>query len=323
MGENDTPTQEGPLANAQGTTLRGGRKDVDAGADTRAARSTGKRSTGQPVTVDDPAERGGSGLEQGLGESSGQRLTRPSNEEEDADEERDENDEDSADDVPDAWAQRQVSLQPDSTLSRTEFLHKYSGSTIAASNFEGVIEDRIRAIAEPGEPFEDDTPKSKRRQNLARKLMNGKIVRFASIEEKAAVLQTAKDIARRKPASPSKSKSKPKPQSSKQNEDQQDSESPDTVQSPSKAYKFAPLSGNVQSAIVEKMVKGSYDPAGLLTKAGQDNQNQRQTLLNGITKATMMNGTYLSRDGERLLQKVKSLLPAEKVQTQPQQRRKG
>lgn len=185
MGENDAATQEGPFA--QGVNMRA-RTDVDAGADTRAA-----RGTGQPVTLDDPAERGGSGIEPGRAEVRDERVSRPSPEE--------------VDDTP--WTQPAPEAKSRShliqleELSRNELLLQHSGSTIAASHFEFVIEDRLRGIAEPGMPELD---KHRRRENLAQKLRRGQLLRFDSKEEKAAVLEIAKNAARRHLRSSAKTK---------------------------------------------------------------------------------------------------------------------
>lgn len=297
MGENDGASQEGPFAQGVAVNVR---SDVDAGADTRAA-----RSTGQPFTVEGPAERGGSGVESGLGESTGERLARPPPEEDeeddDEDEEEDEGGEEDEDDVPDAWTEQQQQVtgpdhlfQPE-PLSRNELLYERSGSTLAASNFEGVIENRLRAIAEPGQTA--NTTRSL--PILAHRLMRGQLVRFESKEDKAAVLEIAKVIARRE------SRTFPKKKKS------------DEVQPPPKIYGFAPLPETVREAVVEKMVKGTYDEDGLL----QGKERYRQPVLNGVARATMMNGTYLAGDGERLLTKVRSLLPA--AATQQQQQQKG
>lgn len=277
------------------------RTDVDAGADTRAA-----RSTGQPITMEDTTERGGSGMEKGLAEVRDERITRPPPEEEeddDPDEEENGEEEQDDDEIPDAWTGEQRAVEGrdyvirQEQFSKKDLLLKQAGSTIAASNFEAVIEERLRKTAEYG-----TSPRTQR--VLARRFMRGQLVQFDSQEEKAAVLELVKTIA------------KPKGQFASKSEELEGS---DGVQKPPKEYKFAPLTGEVQKAIVDKMVRGSYDDDGIL----QGNEKYKQAALDNIARATAMNSTYLTGDGERLLKKVRSLLPVATSAQAPQQKKKS
>lgn len=274
MGENDSATQEGPLA--QGVNVRA-RTDVDAGADTRAA-----RATGQPVTLDDAAERAGSGMEPGRAEVRDERVIRPPPEE----------DEDAAETQQSPEAMERLHLVQLEQLSRNELLLEQNASTIAASNFEAVIEQRLRGIAEPDMSELDN---HRRRKNLAQKFRRGQLVRFDSKEEKAAVLEIAKNVARRHLRSPNKTKTS--------NED----ESPEAgaAQPLPKVYNFSPLPETVQTAMVEKIVNGKYDTAGSFS-----GEKYKQPVLNTVARAMTMNSSYLAGDGERLLKKVRGLLPA-------------
>lgn len=58
--------------------------------------------------------------------------------------------------------------------------------------------------------------------------------------------------------------------------------------------------------LAAKLIAGKYDEQGIL--AGK--QVYKQAILNELAKKTMINDTYLKQDGERLLKKVQSLLPA-------------
>lgn len=284
MGENDLATQEGPLA--QGVNIRA-RTDVEAGADTRAA-----RGTGQPVTLDDAAERGESGMEPGRAEMRDERVSRPPSEEA----------EDDATTHQLQEATRRSHLVQLEEPSRNELLLGQNGSTIAASNFEAVIEERLRGMTEPGISELDS---HRRHEILAQKFRRGQLVRFESVEEKAAVLEIAKNAARRR----RKSSNGVKPSS--------EDESPDAgvVQPAPRVYNFTPLPANVQTVMIDKIVRGRYDIDGSL-----HGDKYKQTVLNNVANATTMNSTYLAGDGERLLKKVRSLLPAA---TTPAQQRQG
>ena len=67
------------------------------------------------------------------------------------------------------------------------------------------------------------------------------------------------------------------------------------------------------------MVRGKYDDDGIL----QGNEKYKQAALNNIARATAMNSTYLAGDGERLLKKVRSLLPAASSAQAQQQKKKS
>lgn len=65
------------------------------------------------------------------------------------------------------------------------------------------------------------------------------------------------------------------------------------------------ISEERRKSIVDRFVKGEYDAEKVL-----NGENYKQTTLNEIAKQTMRNGTYLPSDGQRVLKKVQSLLPA-------------
>lgn len=169
-----------------------------------------------------------------------------------------------------------------------------NGSIIVANNFEGVVEDRIRIIAEPTQDGFRHPP------YLAQKLLNGGLIRFESHEEKDAVVAAAKEIAERRGRIIAKRKGMDEPLEPMN-------------------YEFAPLPEEVRKATMDKMVRGKYDEDGLL--AG-NSKYPKQPVLDGIARMTLKNGTYLSSDGERFLKKVHSLLPSQAAQ-QGQQKRAG
>ena len=246
-------------------------------------------------------------METGRTEVRDERISRPPPEEEeddDPDEEESGEEEEDDDEIPDAYTKDRRAVDgrhyiiESEQLSKTELLLNQDGATIAASNFEGVIEERLRNIVEPGVSQHDA---SSRTANLARRFMSGRPVRFTSQEEKAAVLEAANSISKRRTASRAKKAA-----------------DPDDVQAPPKEHNFAPLPEGVQSAMIDKMVRGTYDQSGVL-----QGDKYKQAALNNIAKATTMNGSYLSNDGDRLLKKVRSLLPTATSQPQQQKRKNG
>ncbi|KAK5120360.1 hypothetical protein LTR85_006299 [Meristemomyces frigidus] len=183
-----------------------------------------------------------------------------------------------------------VPFEPASPMKDDLLLAGNNAATIAAANFEGVLNDRIRTVAEPGQ-----LPSSSARSThyLAQKLLSRQIVQFVDAEEKKAVIDECRHITGR---------------GGKMTDQERAAKGPDNP-----PY-FEPLPEAVRKSLVGKMVNGVYDKDGLL----QGKQKHRQPLLNEVARITMRNGTYLGKDGDRLLKKVQSLLPA--MQTAQQQR---
>ncbi|KAK4629862.1 uncharacterized protein CLAFUR5_08764 [Fulvia fulva] len=69
--------------------------------------------------------------------------------------------------------------------------------------------------------------------------------------------------------------------------------------------RFDEMMGSTRGSLVKKLVAGRYDRKDWL---GGDKFKNRT--LNDVARNVMLNGTYLEKDGERLLKKVRSLLPA-------------
>lgn len=79
-----------------------------------------------------------------------------------------------------------VSFQPE-TVSRDEYLKLgQGGATIAAGNFAGVIEDRIKIVAEATQDDFRYAP------DIAKRMIRGELVSFKNEQEKADVLATIK-----------------------------------------------------------------------------------------------------------------------------------
>jgi hypothetical protein len=69
---------------------------------------------------------------------------------------------------------------------------------------------------------------------------------------------------------------------------------------------FRPLPESVQQGIIDRMVLGKYDEQGLLS----GKQVHRQPQLNTVAQELLKNSTYLAKDSEKLIGKLRGLLPS-------------
>lgn len=74
-----------------------------------------------------------------------------------------------------------------------------------------------------------------------------------------------------------------------------------------KLPKFYPLPQTAQQDIINRMVLGKYDKQGLLS--GKQVHKQ-QPLLDSIAKELLRNPTYLAKDADKLMSKLKGLIPS-------------
>lgn len=183
-----------------------------------------------------------------------------------------------------------VAFDPD-PVTRDEYLRLgQGGATIAAGNYEGVIEDRIKTLTELTQDGFRYPP------HLAKRLQSGEFVSFEDEEERDAVLRAFRthDVMSPYPKlqKTEKSAAEMKPRN-----------------------KFAPLSEASQKVMLDKLVRGKYGDM----KATP----YKHDILNHVARSTLQNGTYLSEDGNKFLKKVQSLLPAQVVARPPPQKRAG
>lgn len=151
------------------------------------------------------------------------------------------------------------------------------GATIAAGNFEGVIEDRLRMLAEPTQDSFRWAP------DIAARMMKGGFVSFNSAEEKAAVVDAAeKHVQKGLKAYPQQRLGEPAGR-------------PD--------HQFSPVPQKDQTALFDRLVRGTYTHPG--------SAPHKQSVLNDIVRNTLRNPTYLEADQSKLLKKIRTLLPAE------------
>ena len=276
MGANDPASREGPTGQGIGRAVATEEDVPDSSVMARGARSPHEG-------VEEPSA-GGAAV---MGASSEGRQTVRLAEEEEEDLE---DEEDTEGEAP-VQTRRRVAepyvTEPSKALSKDNLL--YSGqetSTIAGGNVQGVISDHLRMIAHPGEKAGSERDP----RQLAAKMMAGQLVHFRSEAEKVATNdfarkrtgQQASNQARRKGSAPG-----------------------ETRPAPPKSY-FAPVPEGVRKSITDVMVKGVYDPEGVL----EGKQKYKNPLLNDLARSTLMNSTYMKSDGDRFLRKVQSLLPA-------------
>ena len=162
MGENDTASQEGPLAQGAGAPIRADEDVSDSSKLSRGARTPHD-------AVEEPAAGGTSVMGATRHSGDAQRTTR----------------------LP-ASGNPPPTIQPGTPSSADLLSGTYSPATIAGAGFESVIENRMKTVAGPGQQDARDP------RYLAQKMMSGQFVRFASREERAAVEEQAKKIAERR-----------------------------------------------------------------------------------------------------------------------------
>ena len=123
-------------------------------------------------------------------------------------------------------------------VTRAELLHSGQGNaTITAGNFEGVIQDRVKALTERSHATTRYAPE------MAKTMMRGGLISFNSPEERDAVVGAAKDYAHRLKRSASNVRKG----------------LPDIVSE----FGFAPLPDKLQDSIVDRYVRGRHtDLAG-------------------------------------------------------------
>jgi len=287
MGENSPPEREGPLAQGVGRPVRPQDDEVDGTLQIRETRTPNS-------AIEEPAQGGASVM----GEET---LAASTNEK--AEDDKHSGRSNKVARRKSSGVSTPVSTAPRIPPSGTPFestmptqeqllLSGSNTSTMAGANFESVLNNRIRTSTDP-------SYSSSRRSipELAHRLARAKIVQFESKDEQKAVENLLREHHSRKW----------------------------TIKDQQRADKglgtdpyFRPLPKSVRNSLVQSVVKGVYDSEGILNGGAQ---KHKQPVLNEIAKMTMMNGTYLSGDGERFLRKVQSLLPAA-VQA-GQQRRGG
>ncbi len=264
MGENHTTTQEGPQA--QGVARLAASEDVP--DTTRLAR--GVRSPHD--SVEEPADGGAAVMESNDARQGTDGAA-------------------STSDAVQTGHEHGTPYNPGNIVVPTQFipgpvradtLLQHRPATLAGGGPEAIIEERVNTIANAG-----TLEHTRGVGYLAHRLMAGRIVRFASKEERAAVQDAARKIAEQTIQTTIRKR-----------------ERFDNTKKPT--HKFAPLPKPVLQDMVETQVAGFYSGTQLLHN--KDNDSKRP-LLDNISRLALQNSTYLEDDRVRFLTKVKSLLP--------------
>lgn len=157
---------------------------------------------------------------------------------------------------------------------REQYLHSGRGTaTISASNFEGVVQDRIKMLTEMRQADFRYAP------DMAKKMMRGGLISFNSEEEKAEVVAAAKDYAYKLNKSANKARK---------------------GEEGVTEHEFAPLPQATQDAILARYVRGRY--------WDMEKKRFKSEVLNRVSVNVAKNNTYLGRDGAVFLKKVQGLV---------------
>lgn len=275
MGDNDPVSREGPMGQGIAKAVATDEDVPDTSGLARGARSPQEG-------VEEPAA-GGAAV---VGTPGQGRQTAPLLDEREA------AFEDALPEEASAQSRRRIrpadTVEPLKQLSPEDLLHAgHRTSTPAGGHLQSTILDHLRMVAHPGEQ-----PQSTRDPGqLAAKMMAGQLVHFHSATEKLAVEELARGVAERR---------------AKKSAEQQKLD-PDAVQPGAKNHHFAPASESVRKGIVDRLARGVYDPENLLKDGTQKYKNQ--PLLNQLAQQALKNGTYTTKDSERFLRKLQSLLP--------------
>ncbi|KAH0372906.1 hypothetical protein KCU65_g822, partial [Aureobasidium melanogenum] len=188
MGANDSTGRESAFAQSPGRPMRAG----GAADESRSEHS----SSGAVLDPNEGGEAVSRNTKQGRGQ---QEAVEEEQAQEEEDEQLEGNDELGPDPMGESTANEltileqfdkqevtAVPFEPE-TVSRDEYLKLgQGGATIAAGNFAGVIEDRIKIVAEAQQDEFRYAP------DIAKRMIKGELVSFKNEEEKAAVLATVK-----------------------------------------------------------------------------------------------------------------------------------
>jgi hypothetical protein len=284
MGENDTATQEGPGGQGVGRVVAA---DEDVPDSTGLAR--GVRTPHD--AVEEPTEGGAAVVDAAAVDDSSSEDTRtPTTRPQQVLEES----QAGAQAYAPFATQQKISSTPSKELrteSPSKLINRYGPATLAGNGTESMVEARINSISNAGISDSDRDP-----VYLARKLMKGNLVRFESREERAAVEEEAKKLA--------------KEMMQRQHDFRKRI---DNLRPP--RHKFAPLNSSVQQRIVNDMVAGRVQDSELLSP---EKEISAAPLMEKISRMALMNDTYTRGDRARLVDKVRSLLPATMAARSPQ-----
>jgi hypothetical protein len=292
MGEHENPRKEGPFAQGVGRVVRGSDEDPTYSKEARGIRTPNSR-------LETPAEGGASVMEP-IGGASGAPVSSEPNA--GTAEAPATTTTKSTTSRPVAPAQEVSPSQTSQTLSH--YLHTGTGtSTLATSNFPGLIIDRAALLSPRSSPSPPTT------SEIAHRLRNypKQLTAFRSQAEKEAFLKPRKVLGK-----------KLGDLSYQLGKEKKTNGAGTVLATDLKAQmrakdkqlrqfaKFRPLPQSAQQDIVDRMVLGKYDEQGLLSGKAVHKQ---QPLLDVVARELLKNSTYLAKDSAQLMGRLRGLLP--------------
>lgn len=163
-------------------------------------------------------------------------------------------------------------------------------ATIADNNFIGVLSDRIRVATEAGM---DQNP-NRTIQYMVGAFKSRQLVHFSSREERDAVTTEYR-----------RSTVQNAPTLSEQEKTSLGADAA-IAKSIERRSPFLPLRPRTKEVLIDSVVKGIYDKEGLIART---DGNQQGTVDN-VKRLLARNGTYLLRDNQTFVEKIKTLLPS-------------
>lgn len=292
MGENNNPTREGPFAQGVGRLRR---DENEVPNEANQVRMTRAPEQG----MEEPSE-GGASVMEATSTGMPQEIVDGSQPTPGA----------AVEDIPSqapalATSAPSTSIEPAKKTPQEPATYLELGlnsSTLANNNYTGLIADRAALVASPG----THSPTARETRHRLRRSGN-KLTAFHSAEEKEATMRERTalearltDLKKERAALLEKGTSESDLPKSLQ-------DSLSAVRAELAAYPaFVPLQERERQKMLDRFVLGKYDPQGLM----RGERPHKQAVLNEVAKGVLRNGTYLGRDGERFLQKVRSLIPA-------------
>lgn len=282
MGENESPRKEGPFAQGVGRAVSEG-EDPSFSKQARNIRDPHGR-------METPAEGGASVMEpMGGAAPEAPEASQPNA---------------GTAEAPATASTSPTNVKPVAPAKETSpsFSVHSNTATLLNNNVTGIIQDRANILSPRS------TPSAPTNSEIAHRLRHNKnqLTAFRSVEEQksynashiklnAQLQQLEKDIEQETNAKGKEGVSKElmKEYWSVRKQEQ-------------KTPAFIPLPQTTQSGMINRMVLGKYDEQGLLS----GKQVHRQPLLNSVASELLKNSTYLAKDSEKLLSKLRGILPA-------------
>ena len=295
MGENDGARKEGPFAQGVGRVVRGSDEDPTYSKEARGIRTPDSK-------IETPSE-GGASVMQPMGAASQAPVaTQPNAGTEEAPAVS------TTPSTPFSPLAPAVETAPSKTEQTIEqYLHSGTGTaTLLNSNFPGIIADRA-AVLSPRSSPSTPTP-----SEIAHRLHHypRQLTAFRTQADKEASTNSKKTKALQTKLDDLVEELRTKERESGKVDDAVSSELREKISAlaqqirPSK--QFRPLRNSIQRDIINRMVLGKYDGQGLLR--GEEVHKQ-QPLLNTVARELLRNSTYLAKDSEQLMNKLRGLLP--------------